>query len=29
VVFMPMTKTVTGYKMSPFGRHQFDHVDLN
>ena len=28
VVFMPMRKEVTGYKMSPFGRHQFDTVDL-
>ena len=28
VVFMPMRKEVTGYKMSPFGRHQFDQVDL-
>ena len=28
VVFMPMRKEVTGYKMSPFGRHQFDAVDL-
>jgi hypothetical protein len=25
---MPMRKEVTGYKMSPFGRHQFDAVDL-
>src|SRR3954453_3067495 len=28
VVFMPMRKEVTGYKMSPFGRHQFDQVGL-
>ncbi|HET7884128.1 MAG TPA: ABC transporter substrate-binding protein [Acetobacteraceae bacterium] len=28
VVFMPMRKEVVGYKMSPFGRHQFDGVDL-
>jgi dipeptide transport system substrate-binding protein len=28
VVFMPMTKAVVGYKMSPLGRHQFDDVDL-
>jgi dipeptide transport system substrate-binding protein len=28
VVFMPMRKEVVGYKMSPFGRHQFDAVDL-
>ncbi len=28
VVFMPMRKEVTGYEMSPFGRHQFDEVDL-
>jgi dipeptide transport system substrate-binding protein len=28
IVFMPMRKEVTGYKMSPFGRHQFDAVDL-
>ena len=28
VVFMPMRKEVIGYKMSPFGRHQFDAVDL-
>jgi hypothetical protein len=23
-----MRKDVVGYKMSPFGRHQFDAVDL-
>jgi len=28
VVFMPMRKEVEGYKMSPFGTHQFDTVDL-
>ena len=28
VVFMPMRKNVVGYQMSPFGRHQFDWVDL-
>ncbi len=28
VVFMPMSKSVTGYQMSPIGRHQFDTVDL-
>ncbi|MDT7952750.1 MAG: ABC transporter substrate-binding protein [Acetobacteraceae bacterium] len=28
VVFMPMRKNVTGYVMSPLGRHSFDHVDL-
>jgi dipeptide transport system substrate-binding protein len=28
VVFMPMRKEVLGYKMSPFGRHQFDEVEL-
>jgi dipeptide transport system substrate-binding protein len=28
VVFMPMRKEVEGYKMSPFGRHQFDQVSL-
>lgn len=28
VVFMPMRKNVENYKMSPFGRHQFDGVDL-
>ena len=28
VVFMPMRKEVVGYKMSPFGRHQFDDGDL-
>ena len=28
IVFMPMRKDVIGYKMSPFGRHQFDTVDL-
>jgi dipeptide transport system substrate-binding protein len=28
VVYLPMAKNVTGYKMSPLGRHQFDTVDL-
>jgi dipeptide transport system substrate-binding protein len=28
VVFMPMRKEVEGYKMSPFGTHQFDLVEL-
>lgn len=28
LVFMPMRKSVTGYVMSPLGRHQFDAVDL-
>ena len=28
VVYLPMAKNVTGYKMSPIGRHQFDEVDL-
>jgi dipeptide transport system substrate-binding protein len=28
VVFMPMRKEVVGYKMNPFGGHEFDHVDL-
>jgi len=28
VVFMPMRKEVVGYRMSPFGRHQFDQVEL-
>ena len=28
VVFMPMRKNVVGYKMSPFGRHEFTTVDL-
>ena len=28
VVFMPMRKEVVGYKMSPFGRHQFNEVEL-
>ncbi len=28
VVYMPMRKEVVGYQMSPFGRHNFDHVDL-
>jgi dipeptide transport system substrate-binding protein len=28
VVFMPMTKAVVGYKMSPLGDHRFDQVDL-
>ncbi|HWK46032.1 MAG TPA: ABC transporter substrate-binding protein [Stellaceae bacterium] len=27
-VFLPMRKEVTGYKMSPFGTHQFDEVEL-
>lgn len=29
VVFMPMTKNVTGYKIDPFGGHIFYGVDLN
>jgi dipeptide transport system substrate-binding protein len=29
VVFVPMTKAVQGYKMSPFGRHQFNDVSLH
>ncbi len=28
VVFMPMSNKVTGYKMSPFGSHRFDGVDI-
>ncbi len=28
VVYLPMSKNVTGFKMSPFGRMQFDTVDL-
>ena len=28
VVFMPMRKNVTGYVMSPLGRHSFTNVDL-
>jgi dipeptide transport system substrate-binding protein len=28
VVYLPMSKAVTGYAMSPLGRHQFDTVDL-
>ncbi len=28
VVYLPMAKNVTGYKMSPLGTHQFDEVDL-
>jgi dipeptide transport system substrate-binding protein len=28
VVFMPMRKNVVGYKMSPFGHHEFEDVDL-
>lgn len=28
VVFMPMRKEVQGYKMSPFGAHRFDGVDI-
>jgi dipeptide transport system substrate-binding protein len=28
VVFQPMRKDVVNYKMSPFGRKQFDNVDL-
>ncbi len=28
VVYLPMAKNVTGYKMSPFGKHQFDETDL-
>ncbi|MBV9811309.1 MAG: ABC transporter substrate-binding protein [Acetobacteraceae bacterium] len=28
VVYMPMRKNVVGYKMSPFGGHQFELVDL-
>ena len=28
VVYLPMRATVTGYKMSPFGAHRFDMLDL-
>ena len=28
VVYLPMRKEVTGFKMSPFGRMRFDRVDL-
>ena len=28
VVYVPMRKAVTGFKMSPLGRYQFDGVDL-
>jgi dipeptide transport system substrate-binding protein len=28
VVFLPIRANVTGYKMSPFGGHRFDFVDL-
>ena len=28
IVYLPMTKSVAGYKMSPFGKHQFDQVEL-
>ena len=28
VVFLPMRKNVVNFKMSPFGRIQFDDVDL-
>ncbi len=28
IVYMPMTKAVTGYKMSPLGDHHFETVDL-
>lgn len=28
IVFMPMSKAVVGYKMSPLGDHRFDQVDL-
>ena len=28
VVYLPMRANVTGYKMSPFGAHRFDLVDL-
>jgi dipeptide transport system substrate-binding protein len=28
VVFMPMSKKVTGYKMDPLGSHRFDGVDI-
>ncbi len=29
IVYLPMSKSVVGYKQSPIGRHQFDEVDLN
>ena len=29
VVFMPMRKNVTGYKIDPFGGHIFYGVDIN
>jgi len=28
IAYQPMRKGVTGYTMSPFGRHIFDHVDV-
>jgi dipeptide transport system substrate-binding protein len=28
VVFMPLRKEVTGYKIDPFGGHQFYGVDI-
>ena len=28
IVYVPMTKAVVGYKMSPLGDHRFDQVDL-
>jgi dipeptide transport system substrate-binding protein len=28
VVYLPMSKSVTGFKMSPLGDHRFDEVDL-
>ncbi len=28
VAYQPMRKGVTGYMMSPFSRHIFDHVDV-
>jgi dipeptide transport system substrate-binding protein len=28
IVFMPMSKAVVGYKISPLGDHRFDEVDL-
>jgi dipeptide transport system substrate-binding protein len=28
IVYLPMRKNVVGYKMSPFGGHQFENVDL-
>jgi len=28
ITFMPLRKNVTGYVMSPLGRHEFDQVDL-